>query len=146
MSGLGAWLINNGLGHLESQFTPHDIDLDILDQLTDADLKELGLSIGLRKAFFKAVAFDPPNASAAAARNLSKATARSIEAAPEAERRQLTVMFCDLVDSTRLSTLFDPETLSEMLRAYRGFCTQCAERFGGKVAKFMGDGIVIYFG
>jgi class 3 adenylate cyclase/tetratricopeptide (TPR) repeat protein len=146
MSGLGAWLINNGLGHLEGQFAPHDIDLDILDQLTDADLKELGLSIGLRKAFFKAVASDPPNASAAAAQNLSKATARSIEATPEAERRQLTVMFCDLVDSTRLSTLLDPETLSEMLRAYRGFCTQCAERFGGKVAKFMGDGILIYFG
>jgi class 3 adenylate cyclase len=146
MSGLAAWLTNNGLGHLEGQFAPHDIDLDILDELTDADLKELGLSIGLRKAFFRAIATNPPNARAAAARNPPESTTRSVEATPEAERRQLTVMFCDLVDSTRLSTLFDPETLSEMLRAYRGVCTQCAERFGGKVAKFMGDGILIYFG
>ena len=145
MSGLAAWLKKNGLGDLDGQFAAHDIKLDILDQVTDADLKELGLSIGLRRAFFKAVASDPPNARAVA-QNPPETTTHSIEPTREAELRQLTVMFCDLVDSTRLSTLLDPEMLSEMLGAYRGLCTKCVERFGGKVAKFWGDGVLIYFG
>ena len=146
MSGLADWLTLNGLARLEDKFAAHDIELDTLDQLTDADLKELGVSIGLRKAFFKALASNPPGTSAPVARNPADSTASSSEATQEAEQRQLTIMFCDLVGSTRLSTLVDPETLMELLRAYRVFCTQCVERFGGNVAKFMGDGVLIYFG
>jgi class 3 adenylate cyclase/tetratricopeptide (TPR) repeat protein len=146
MSGLADWLTLNGLARLEDKFAAHDIELDTLDQLTDADLKELGVSIGLRKAFFKALASDPPKTSAPAPRNPPDSAANAIETTQEAEQRQLTIMFCDLVGSTRLSTLVDPETLMEVLRAYRVFCTQCVERFGGNVAKFMGDGVLIYFG
>src|SRR5213592_3370550 len=65
---------------------------------------------------------------------------------PEAERRQLTVMFCDLVDSTRLSSQFDPEEYREVVRAYQSTCTEVIQRYEGHIAQLLGDGLLVYFG
>lgn len=65
---------------------------------------------------------------------------------PDAERRQLTVVFCDLVDSTRLASQLDPEDLREVIRAYQAACAEVIERFGGHIAQYLGDGLLVYFG
>src|SRR5207244_8147957 len=67
-------------------------------------------------------------------------------AAPEAERRQLTVMFCDLVESTALSSQLDPEDLREVVRAYQAACAEVIQRFEGYIAQYLGDGLLVYFG
>src|SRR5262249_55956993 len=109
------------------------------------DLKELGVAaIGHRRLLLKAVADLAPGARRAAAEDVPAASPANATA--EAERRQLTVMFCDLVGSTPLSTRFDPEDLREIVGAYHRCVTGTVVRFGGFVAKYMGDGVLIYFG
>ena len=114
-------------------------------KLTAEDLKELGVAaIGHRRLLIDAIAALPAGGAGAAADAALAPPTR--QAAAEAERRQLTVMFCDLVGSTPLSTRFDPEDLREIVGAYHRCVTDTVGRFGGFVAKYMGDGVLIYFG
>ena len=121
---IGAWLENLGLGQYAAAFLENDVDLDILGDLTDQDLKELGVSLGHRKRIIRALGAPSEGA----------------------ERRQLTIMFCDLVDSTRLSELFDPEDLRTIIGTVRKCCEDVVEQYGGSVARYMGDGLLVYFG
>jgi len=75
-----------------------------------------------------------------------RGSAPDVQHAPEAERRQLTVMFCDLVDSTKLSSQLDPEESREVVRAYQAICAEVIQRFDGHVAQLLGDGLLVYFG
>src|SRR5271169_1642752 len=138
---VGGWLKSLGLGQYEALFRASDIDADILPELTDVDLEKLGVSLGHRKRLHRAI-------SGLTTAETSAAPSAPTGATPQdaAERRQLTVMFCDLVGSTPLSTRFDPEDLREIVGAYHRCVTDTVGRFGGFVAKYMGDGVLIYFG
>ena len=138
---VGGWLRSLGLGQYEALFRASDIDADILPELTEVDLEKLGLSLGHRKRLLKAI-------SGLAAPETSAAPSTSTGAKPHdaAERRQLTVMFCDLVGSTALSTRFDPEELREEIRAYQNAVSGVIARSDGFVATYMGDGVLAYFG
>jgi class 3 adenylate cyclase/tetratricopeptide (TPR) repeat protein len=152
------WLQQQGLAHLESVLTQAGVDLDVLGDLSEVDLTGLGLSLGDRKRLLKAVAAIPPSSSAAvfpapsgqavspAASPPLSAAAQTLIAHPEAQRRQVTVMFCDLVGSTSLSTQMDPEDLRELIGRYHQHASREIRRAGGYVAKFMGDGVLAYFG
>ena len=114
----GGWLRGLGLERYEQAFRENEIDLRVLPELTADDLKELGVAaIGHRRLLLKAIADLAAGAGRAAAEDVPAASPANATA--EAERRQLTVMFCDLVGSTPLSTRFDPEELREELRAYQ---------------------------
>ena len=137
------WLAEQGLGHHAEAFAQNGIAGDILRELTDADLKELGLNLGDRKRLLKAIAA----LNAASTANRFEGADATTPAVPrDAERRQLTVLFCDLVGSTELSGRLDPEDMSEVIRAYQESCAQVIGRWGGHVAKYMGDGVLAYFG
>jgi class 3 adenylate cyclase len=130
-----AWLRDLGLDRYETAFRDNEIDWEVLPELSEADLEKLGLPVGPRKKLLKAIA-----ALSAERSSASPATGA------EAERRQLTVLFCDLVGSTELSGRLDPEDLSEVMRAYQGCCAEVIGRFSGYVAKYLGDGVLAYFG
>ena len=139
---IGGWLRELGLGQYEQLFRDNAIDTEILSELTDSDLERLGVFLGHRRKLFKAIAalreVQEPSAKGAAARSRQETLT--------AERRQLTVMFIDLVGSTALSTRLDPEEMREVMRAYQSTAASELVHFDGHVAKFMGDGIVAYFG
>jgi class 3 adenylate cyclase len=135
MVDVSRWLAEQGLGHYADTFAENGIAGDILHELTDDELKELGLNLGGRKRLLKAIAAlnvaptaDPPQRAEAAAPGVPR----------EAERRQLTVMFVDLVGSTELAARLDPEEMREVIRAYQHAVTAEVARFEGHVAKFMG--------
>ena len=132
------WLEGLGLGKHADLFAENDLDFDVLPDLTDDELKELGLSLGHRKKLRKAAA-DLAGAAPTAA------TAAAVPGAA-ADRRQLTVMFCDLVGSTALSQRLDPEDLRDVMRRYQDAVAGAVTRYGGHVAKFLGDGVLAYFG
>jgi class 3 adenylate cyclase/predicted ATPase len=136
------WLARFGLSRLEATFRDNGIDLDVVASLSDDDLRELGLTIGDRKRVLAAV-----SASAAPA-TLPSATALQPASPPHAtaERRQLTVLFCDLAGSTALSARLDPEDMRDVIGAYQATCAAVIARHDGFVAKFMGDGLLAYFG
>jgi class 3 adenylate cyclase/tetratricopeptide (TPR) repeat protein len=133
------WLQHIGLGQLADTFAANDIDLDVLPDLSDEDLKELGFSLGHRRRLLRAIA-------ELSTERLQQAAEESGDAGREAERRQLTVLFCDLVGSTELSGRHDPEDLRELMRRYHDAMTAVVERYGGHVANYLGDGILAYFG
>jgi class 3 adenylate cyclase/tetratricopeptide (TPR) repeat protein len=133
---VGDWLRSLGLAQYEPVFRQNDIDAGVLEELTESDLAQLGLSLGHRKRVLRAIA------ELGAARTPAKAAAT----ADVAERRQLTVMFCDLVDSTAMSARLDPEDMREVISAYQDACSGAVARYDGFVAKFMGDGMLAYFG
>jgi len=142
---IGGWLRGLGLERYEQAFRENEIDLRVLPELTADDLKELGVAaIGHRRLLLKAIADLAAGAGRAAAEDVPAASPANATA--EAERRQLTVMFCDLVGSTPLSTRFDPEDLREIVGAYHRCVADTVGHFGGFVAKYMGDGVLIYFG
>jgi class 3 adenylate cyclase/tetratricopeptide (TPR) repeat protein len=155
---VGGWLRSLGLGEYEEKFRDNRIDADLLADLTDGDLEKLGLPLGDRKRLLKAIAglVGSPSATRkfepAAARPPRPAAAQSpppLSASPspiEAERRHLTVMFIDLVDSTALSEKLDPEDMRELIRTYQNTVAGELMRFEGHIAKFMGDGVLAYFG
>lgn len=129
---LGSWLESLGLGQYTEVFVRNDVTLDVLPQLTEADLKELGLSLGHRRKLFAA---------------LAKRTQTSAGVQrPEAERRQLTLMFCDLVGSTALSERMDPEDLKQLISSYHDACAGAIACFEGVITRFLGDGILAFFG
>jgi class 3 adenylate cyclase len=141
---VGQLLEELGLGEYAERFADNAIDGDILDELTDDDLKELGLPVGHRRRLLRAIrdlsAAEPAPADGAGA--LDGVRAREADA----EHRQLTVMFIDLVGSTELSTQLATEDLRQVIRAYHECCAQVIRRFEGYIAKIMGDGVLAYFG
>jgi class 3 adenylate cyclase/tetratricopeptide (TPR) repeat protein len=142
---IGGWLRGLGLERYERVFRENEIDERVLPELTADDLKELGVAaIGHRRLLLKAIGDLAAGAGRAVAEDVPAASPSN--AAAGAERRQLTVMFCDLVGSTPLSTRFDPEDLREMVSAYHRCVADTVARFAGFVAKYMGDGVLVYFG
>jgi len=150
MSDLRDWLRGNNLEQYTEAFESNDIDLDVLPELSERDLEQLGLSLGNRRRLLKAIAAlsgdaapsQPDKPSAEPARSASAETAES----GDAERRQVTVLFADMVGSTALSAKIDPELLGGVIRRYQDATAGAIGRYGGFVAKFMGDGVLAYFG
>src|SRR6201993_3405867 len=144
---VAAWLHGLGLEQYAPAFRANDVDGEVLPELTVDDLIGLGVtSIGHRRKLLAAIAAlgtEPPTRTQSATSATSASTA-----APtiDAERRQLTLMFCDLVGSTALSTRYDPEDLRELIGGYHRAVAETVGRFDGFVAKYMGDGVLIYFG
>jgi class 3 adenylate cyclase/predicted ATPase len=139
MTDVAAWLKELGLEHYERAFRESEITAAVLPELTDADLKELGLPLGPRKLLLKAIASLPRGAAA-------EPVPRPATTLREAERRQLSVMFVDLVASTELAAGLDPEDMGQVIRAYQACCSEAIGRWDGHVAKYMGDGVLAYFG
>ena len=139
MGDLRDWLRRNKLEQYADTFEANDIDLDILPELTEADLENLGISLGNRRRLMKAFAERTIDARGSVPQPAA-------ESSGEAERRQVTVLFCDLVGSTALSRAVDPELLALVIRRYQDTTAGAIGRFGGFVAKFMGDGVLAYFG
>ena len=136
---VGHWLRGLSLGQYEATFLENEIDAEVLLELTETDLEKIGGPLGHRKRLLKAIA------------SLNPAQARGPPLTPlpqedAAERRQLTVMFCDLVGSTAMSARLDPEDMREVIRAFQDACSGAIARYDGIVAKFMGDGLLAYFG
>lgn len=137
MQPLSPWLQSVGLAHLEPVLVAHDIAEDVLTSLTEQDLEKLGLSMGERKRLLKAIG----------------TLARAEPAPPPAparpnvgELRQLTIMFCDLVNSTALCERLAPEQWREVVLAYQQASAAVIERYGGAIAQYLGDGLLVYFG
>ncbi|KIN76933.1 adenylate/guanylate cyclase domain-containing protein [Sulfitobacter mediterraneus] len=137
------WLEENGLEKYSDVFIENEITVHELHDLTEDDLKELGLPMGPRKRFQRAL------------NQKESATATVVAKEPDldeagqsnaTERRQLTIMFCDLVGSTTLSEQIDPEDLREVMRRYQDAVAGAATRYGGHIAKYLGDGVLTYFG
>jgi class 3 adenylate cyclase len=147
---VAAWLRELGLERYEQAFRDHDADAAVLPELTADDLIGLGVaSIGHRRKMLAAIArLHAAEAAEASAPQDGAPELQTYEPPrqSDAERRQLTVMFVDLVGSTELSGRLDPEDMREVLRAYQDTCTGVITRFEGFVAKFMGDGVLAYFG
>jgi class 3 adenylate cyclase len=136
---IAEWLASLGMAEYTERFAKDHIDLDVLGELTDQDFDRLGVSVGHRRRMLKAI------------RERGGSALVTPPVAPtgpqvSAERRQLTVMFCDLVGSTELSGRLDPEDMRAVISAYHRCCTELIERNGGFVAKYMGDGALAYFG
>jgi class 3 adenylate cyclase len=142
MQQIADWLKKLGMSEYAERFAANDIEIDILPELTDHDLERLGVSLGHRQRILRAIQELRGPAPAAP----QTATVPAPAAHDSAERRQLTVMFCDLVGSTALSVKFDPEDLRGIIAGYRRCCTELVERNGGFVARYMGDGVLAYFG
>jgi class 3 adenylate cyclase/predicted ATPase len=146
---LGGWLRSLGLEKYETAFRENEIDETVLPSLTAEDLKDLGVSIvGHRRKLLDAIAALRTDAGAKAPSADAAATFTAPSVSPEdrAERRQVTVMFSDLVGSTALSARMDPEDLRVVIAAYQKCVATTVFRFGGYVAKYMGDGALVYFG
>src|SRR5215471_19320692 len=138
---IGDWLRQLDLGQYIEVFSENAIDWALLPTLTADDLKDIGVVVvGHRRKLLNAIA------ALSDATSASSASAATQLASTGAERRQLTVMFCDLVGSTPLSARFDPEDLREIVGAYQRTIAETVGRFAGFVAKYMGDGVLIYFG
>jgi class 3 adenylate cyclase/predicted ATPase len=143
MQRITEWLENLGMSEYAERFTENGIDVGVLSDLTDQDLKDIGVLLGHRRKMLRAIAaldctvVTSPLAASAAAQPKTQ---------DSAERRQVTVMFSDLVGSTALSARMDPEDLREVISAYQKCVAETVRRFGGFVAKYMGDGVLIYFG
>jgi class 3 adenylate cyclase/tetratricopeptide (TPR) repeat protein len=134
---VGTWLSGLGLSQYEAVFRESEIDADVLTELTDQHLKDLGVALGHRLRMLRAIrelADDAP------------VKASSAKPQDAADRRQLTVMFCDLVDSTALTAQLDPEDMGDVLRAFQRAVAAAVARFDGHVAKWTGDGASVYFG
>jgi class 3 adenylate cyclase/tetratricopeptide (TPR) repeat protein len=142
VSTIAEWLVSLGMPEYTERFAEERIETDVLPELTDQDLERLGIPLGHRRRMLKSIrelGQPPPAAPRVEA-------AASPAPQDRAERRQLTVVFCDLVGSTALSARLDPEDLRGIIGTYHGRCTELIERNGGFVAKYMGDGVLGYFG
>jgi class 3 adenylate cyclase len=138
-----AWLRGLGLERYAPAFRDNDVDAEVLPSLTADDLISIGVkSVGHRRKLLEAIAALGADVS----RGTTTAVSRDVLAPADAERRQLTVMFCDLVGSTELSTRLDPEDLREVITGYHRTVADIVRNFDGFVAKYMGDGVLVYFG
>jgi class 3 adenylate cyclase len=147
---VGTWLRDLGLGQYEQAFRENDIDGDVLADLTADDLSGLGVvSIGHRRKLLAAIAAlraGLPPAMSPPTQPQSTISRTVVLPSCEAERRQLTVMFVDLVGSTALAARLDPEDMREVIGTYHRRIAETVGRLGGFVAKYMGDGVLVYFG
>jgi predicted ATPase/class 3 adenylate cyclase len=149
---IAAWLNRLGLQQYEPAFRENRIEADVLSSLTAEDLKDLGVTlVGDRRRLLDAIAALRPGASTVTdpgppSEADSISASRSGVRSGDAERRQLTVMFCDLVGSTALAARLDPEDLREVIAAYHRAVAEVVAQFDGFVAKYMGDGVLVYFG
>ncbi len=139
---IGEWLDRLGLVRYADAFGENEINLDALPHITEDDLKDIGVALGARRTLLAAI------------KDLKSGTGQTSEdevghdrpSRTEAERRQITVVFCDLVGSTALSQRLDPEDLREVMRRYQDTVAGVVARFEGHVAKFLGDGVLAFFG
>ena len=151
MKSFGQWLAEIELDRYAEIFSENRIDFDVIATLTEADLRELGVALGDRKRLMQAIAdltgrplAEPLPVPIAA---VTTSLLRPAEVGESTgERRQLTVMFCDLVGSTALSEKLDPEELRSLLHDYRTRCGEVIARYEGFVARYVGDWILTYFG
>ena len=141
VSTIEEWLALLGMSEYTERFIEDDIDLDVLGELTDQDFDRLGVSVGHRRRMLRAIRERRGSAPAAPQSATASSTPQD-----SAERRQLTVMFCDLVGSTALSAKLDPEDLREVIGAYHRCCAEQIAKSGGFVARYLGDGVLAYFG
>src|SRR6516225_1262166 len=144
MQQIADWLKKLGMSEYAERFAENDIDMAVLPDLTDQHLKDLGVSLGHRLKMLRAIRELSSASAAVTAPSAPVATEPTRQ--DDAERRQLTVMFTDLVGSTALSTKLDPEDLRSVIGAYHKGVAETVARFDGFVAKYMGDGVLIYFG
>jgi class 3 adenylate cyclase len=142
MKQIADWLEKLGLGQYAQRFAENEIDISVLPHLSDQDLKDIGVPLGHRRKLLAAIT----ELAGAARATPEPAVQTEPKTQDTAERRQVTVMFSDLVGSTALSARMDPEDLREVISAYQKSVTETVRRFGGFVAKYMGDGVLIYFG
>jgi len=132
---IAEWLEKLGLGQYAERFAQNGIDMGVLPELMGEDFDKLGVLLGHRRKMLRAIA------------DLDPAALIASPAPPhDAERRHLTVMFCDLVGSTALSARLDPEDMWEVIRAYRAACANVIAAYDGRIVRFVGDGILVYFG
>jgi class 3 adenylate cyclase len=144
MSDFTLWLQSLGLEKYGAILASHDIDLTVVADLTEQDLEKLGLSLGHRRKLLAAAAkLYPVTTSPLVA--LVQAQPPD-QPAPQVERRQVTVVFIDLVGSTALGSELDPEDLIRLLRQYRDVCVAAVGKYDGYIAQYLGDGILVYFG
>ncbi|MGK0173383.1 MAG: class 3 adenylate cyclase, partial [Gammaproteobacteria bacterium] len=132
-----SWLEEQGLGKYAATFVANEVDLVALPELTEEDLREMGVAIGARRKLLKAIRELADGADSQAPATMD---------ASDAERRQLSVMFCDLVGSTELSTRIDAEDLRTLITRFQTGCAGAVEPLNGFVARYMGDGVMVYFG
>src|SRR5499426_2721480 len=135
---VSAWLQNVGLGKYAPAFIENAIDFDVLPELTEDDLEKLGMTLGDRKRFIRAI------------KAMSGGVTGDVDQSPlvpvaAGERRHLTVMICDLVGSTALSSRLDPEDMGAVMDAYHAVCARIVQDYDGFVGDFRGDGILAYF-
>ncbi|MCO6434889.1 ATP-binding protein [Nitrosomonas nitrosa] len=147
---ISAWLDNLGLSIYRESFQHNAITWDVLPELNEGDLEAMGVLLGHRKKLLRAIAQLPQSAEVMGPGSIPVGVFPEEQPFPperdQAERRHLTVMFCDLVDSTTLSRRLDPEDLQEVIRQFLDACSQAIGRLNGYIAKYMGDGMLVYFG
>ena len=142
MQQIADWLEKLGMSEYAQRFAENAIDFSVLSDLTDQDLEKLGVLLGHRRKLLRAIANLEGFEKGAPALPVAPAPSATQRAAETAERRQVTVMFSDLVGSTALSARMDPEDLREVISAYQKCVAETVRRFGGFVAKYMGDGVL----
>jgi len=140
MRGIAEWLASLGLEEYVQPFVDNAIDTSILRDLTEQDLKDLGVLLGHRRKMLRAIA-ELDGAASAPSKTATQPALRE-----EAERRHVTVMICDLVGSTALSARLDPEDMNAVMDAYHAACARITRTYDGFLAEFRGDGILAYFG
>jgi len=140
MRDIAEWLASIGLSEHSQRFADNAIDLSVLRDLTEQDLKDLGVLLGHRRKILRAIA-ELDGVAPAPTETATKPVLRD-----EAERRHLTVMICDLVGSTALSARLDPEDMRAVIDAYHAACARITRTYDGFLAEFRGDGILAYFG
>jgi predicted ATPase/class 3 adenylate cyclase len=143
---IDGWLRRIGLEQYAQTFRENGIDLSVLPDLTDRDLEKLGVLLGHRRKLLRAIADLEAIEKSAPAVAVAAAAPAAPRPLDNAERRQLTIMFCDLVGSTALSTRLDPEDMREIVGAYHRCCADLITRADGFVARYIGDGVLAYFG
>jgi class 3 adenylate cyclase len=136
MTGIAEWLASIGLGDYAQRFAENAIDLSVVRDLTEQDLKDLGVLLGHRRKMLRAIAELKGDVL-----RTPQTGARPVQR-DAAERRQLTVMFCDLVGSSALSTRLDPEDLRAVIGTYHGCIAEVIARNEGVIARYMGDGVL----
>ena len=139
MKDIAEWLASLDLGEYAQRFAENAIDLSVIRDLTENDLEELGVLLGHRRKMLRAIAELQGEAA-------SKPQTSAEPGRDRAERRQLTVMFCDLVGSTELSARLDPEDMGQLVALFHHRIAQVIDGYQGIVARYMGDGVLAYFG
>jgi len=142
MQQIADWLEKLGMSEYAERFAENGISVAALPHLTDQDFKDIGVLLGHRRILLAAIG-ELAGAPTAIPEPAVETKPKPQEAA---ERRQVTVMFSDLVGSTALSARMDPEDLREVISGYQKCVAETVQRFGGFVAKYMGDGVLVYFG